>query len=243
MGFLKNAIKSGISEGISKGINKGINDAVGAAVNKAVTPVADKWAGKMAENIDQSLGTAGEALDSSREAALSVGEAERPMPAGFGFAHLSASLAQAQTAAEEYATELSKNLKECPQCGEAVPASNTFCPHCGTRLPETTMAEAYTCRQCGTQNNMDTRFCQKCGAVLPCYEEEYEREKAEREASEAAERQAAADAEAAEAARQAKIEEAKAGVNALKNKAAGLGGVAADKTLDAAASLFGKFRK
>lgn len=224
MGFLKNAITSGISEGISKGIN----GAVGAAVNKAVTPVADKWAGKVAQDIDQSIG----AVD---EAAGAAGEARRTIPAGSGFEHLSASLAQAQVAAQDYATEMSKNFKECPKCGETVPASNTFCPQCGAKLPEATMAESHVCKKCGTQNQIGTNFCQSCGAVLPHYEAEYEAERAEREA--------AAAAEAAEAARQAKLDEVKANANVLKNKAANISGAAADKALGAASSLLGKFIK
>lgn len=235
MGFLKNAIKSGISEGISKGIN----GAVGAAVNKAVTPVADKWAGKVADDLDQSLSSASDAMNASAEVMENAGEISRSMPQGSGFSRLSASLAQAQSAAEDYATEMSKNLKECPACGETVPATNTFCPLCGAKLPETTLAEGYICKKCGTQNKVDTNFCQACGAVLPHYEEEYAREQAEREAEAAAE--AAAQAEAA--ARQAKLDEAKAGANALKDKAFGLGNAAADKTISAAASLFGKFKK
>lgn len=56
MGFLKNLIGNGISNGISNGIKKGVSNAVSGAVQKAVNPVAEKWANKTAENLDQAAG-------------------------------------------------------------------------------------------------------------------------------------------------------------------------------------------
>ena len=57
MGLLGSILKNSISNGISNGISKGINNAVSGAVQKAVNPVAEKWANKAAEDLDNAAGT------------------------------------------------------------------------------------------------------------------------------------------------------------------------------------------
>lgn len=238
MGFLKRAISNGISEGISKGINK----AVGDAVNKAVAPAADKWAGRVAQSIDESAAAMDEVSRAAEQAPTTVGE-------GAGFASLTASLARMQQDAESYANELSKNLKECPECGEMASADKLFCPQCGAKLPEKTVGELHICEKCGMENTVGTRFCQSCGEVLPVYRAEYEAEQAEKRAMEEAEKQAAEEAKrrAEEAAaRDANPFGALKGIKIpdnLKEMAEDKGGAAVDKAFGAASSLFGKFKK
>ena len=62
---------------------------------------------------------------------------------------------------------MSKNIKVCPGCGEASDAGKKFCPHCGTKMPEETLAQSSVCPSCGKQNNVGTKFCSDCGTKLP----------------------------------------------------------------------------
>ncbi len=68
--------------------------------------------------------------------------------------------------AENYATEAAKNIKVCPACGEGATADKNFCPKCGTKLPEQTVAEGAVCPNCGKQNTVGTKFCTDCGTKL-----------------------------------------------------------------------------
>ncbi len=58
-------------------------------------------------------------------------------------------------------------MKECPQCGGVTTEDKKFCPTCGAKLPETTLAQGAVCPQCGKQNTIGTQFCAECGAKLP----------------------------------------------------------------------------
>ena len=154
MSFLKRAIREGIS--------RGIGDAVGNAVKQAVEPKATEWANKTAQQLDQM----------SQSHTKEVKES---------FSGLEGAFSNLQRAAENYATEVSKNVKVCPGCGEAVSAEKKFCPGCGARLPETTMAQSALCPACGKQNTVGMRFCDECGTKLPAAiaEEEAARKKME----------------------------------------------------------------
>ena len=66
-----------------------------------------------------------------------------------------------------YANEAAKNMKVCPGCGRPVSADKNFCPDCGAKLPEQTVAQGAVCPNCGRQNDFGTRFCQDCGTKLP----------------------------------------------------------------------------
>ena len=250
--------KRAVSAGISDGLGKGLREAVGEAVGKAVAPAAEKLAGKAAAQVSEQMEEAGAALGESM-AALNHADAQlrqnvaeleaegKTVPGvSGGFAGLGAAVAGLQQQAEAYATELAAKMKECPECGELSPADKTFCPHCGARLPDHTMAAGTLCPHCGKQNPPETRFCTDCGTVLPAYKEQYEQEQAERKAAEEAERRAAEEAErraAAKAKPSLPTDELRKGLKDLRGKAEDLGGAAAGKALDAAASLFGKFKK
>ena len=154
MSFLKRAIREGIS--------RGIGDAVSSAVKQAVEPKATEWANKTAQRFDDA------AQNQTQEVRQS-------------FSGLEGAFSNLQRAAENYATEMGKNLKVCPGCGETVSAEKKFCPGCGAKLPETTVAQGAQCPNCGKQNTVGTKFCEECGTKLPAAlaEEEAARKKME----------------------------------------------------------------
>jgi len=158
MSFLKKAIR----DGINKGISKGISEAVGGAVRKAVEPKATDWANRTAQQFDRMAQTH---TEEAKQTAVGLEGA---------FSNL-------QRAAENYATEIGKNIKVCPGCGEGVSADKKFCPGCGTKLPETTAAQGAVCSACGKQNTIGTKYCSACGTKLPgaIAEEEAARQKME----------------------------------------------------------------
>lgn len=250
----KNALGSGISQGISKGISAGLNKAVGEAVNKVAAPAVNKWAERTVGELNESFADIRQGVNDLNDAAASITPEQRDaIAAGFGGLDLG-NLGQLRANAEQYATEMAKSLKECPECGETCTADKIFCPSCGARLPEYTIAEAYVCPKCGKQNSVDTKFCQVCGEVLPVFREEYEAEKAEREAEKArmiaaeqAEQRRREAAAAAAAERDFGLSDLRAGlkggIGSLRSKAEDLGGDAAEKAFDAAANLLGRFKK
>ncbi|MBQ7005876.1 MAG: zinc ribbon domain-containing protein [Clostridia bacterium] len=140
MGFLERAIRRGVSEGIGK--------AVGQAITKAVEPTATELANKAAQHFDNA------AQQNSRPKAQIVSGLEG------AFANL-------ERAAQGYATEMSKNIKVCPNCNQPSDKEKTFCPSCGTKLPETTVSEGAVCTECNKQNPVGAKFCDACGAKLP----------------------------------------------------------------------------
>ena len=145
MGFLERAIRKGIREGVGK--------AVGDAISKAIEPTASNLANKAAEHIDN--------MAANNQAA------QPKAPSG-----LENAFSNLERAAQNYTTEMSRNLKICPACGKGATAENTFCPECGEKLPEKTVAEGAVCSSCGKQNPVGTKFCTDCGAKLPCAIEE-----------------------------------------------------------------------
>ena len=144
MGFLDRAIRQGIS--------KGVGDAISKAVEQVVTPKATELANRTAGQLDQAAGQTAESA-AQRSSGVTAG--------------LSGAFANLQRAAEGYATEMSKSVKLCPSCGQPAGADKVFCPSCGARLPEETVAQGAVCPSCGKQNTIGTRFCSDCGAKLP----------------------------------------------------------------------------
>ncbi len=142
MGLLERAIRKGVSQGVGR--------AVGEALSKAIEPKATELANKAAQHID--------------EAAARNEEYENQRRRSSGFEGAFSNL---ERAANNYATELGKNMKICPGCGETVTADKKFCPHCGAQLPEQTVADGAVCPNCGKQNAIGTKFCEDCGTKLP----------------------------------------------------------------------------
>lgn len=236
MGFLKDALKSGLSDGISKGIK----DAVNSAVETAVKPAADRYADAAAKEINAAASAMNASAEELNEAAGTAADA------GIDRASLSAGLNSYVSSMSSLATEFAKGFKECPNCGETCEADRKFCPNCGSALPETTIAEGLVCPKCGKQNTVGTKFCADCGTVLPMYREEVEQEMAERAALKA-EEEKNREYEARKTALSSKANETadifKDVTGDLRNKASEVGGQAVNSALDAAGSLFRKFRK
>ncbi len=151
MGFLERAIRNGI--------RKGIGDAVGNAVQRAVEPKATELANQAAERIDQANRQNMQRTNTSSDLESALGNLERSM--------------------QGYATEAAKNTKICPKCSRPSTADVKFCPGCGTKLPEETLAAGAVCSSCGKQNSIGTKFCSECGSKLPAAlaEEEAEAER------------------------------------------------------------------
>ena len=140
MGFLERAIRRGVSEGIGK--------AVGQAITKAVEPTATEFANKAAQHLDN--------------AAHNTENQAKKTASG-----LEGAFANLERAAQGYATEAAKNMKVCPSCNQPTTADKKFCPECGAKLPEQTVAQGAVCTGCGKQNSIGTKFCDACGAKLP----------------------------------------------------------------------------
>lgn len=147
MSFLKRAIE--------KGISKGISNAVGNAVKQAVEPKATEYANSVANELDQA------AQNAAQEKQELIKNSEKTS------GELESALANLQQSMENYATKAAKNMKICPKCQNPATADKKFCPTCGAKLPEETLAEGAVCPKCGKQNTIGTKFCQDCGEKLP----------------------------------------------------------------------------
>ncbi len=143
MGFLERAIRRGVSDAVGK--------AVGDAVRQAVEPKATELANQAADQIDQAVQSVNN-------------QAQQTVRQTSG---LEGALGNLQRSIEGYATEAAKNMKICPNCDEPATADKKFCPKCGTKLPDTTIAEGSVCPSCGKQNTVGTKFCSDCGTKLP----------------------------------------------------------------------------
>ena len=140
MSFLKRMIKDGIREGVSNAIG----DAVKGAVEPAATNLANKAAAKIEDVAEKDNAEAAEKQAETKSA----------------FSGLEGAFANLEKAAQSYATEISKNMKVCPECNTPTDAAKKFCPECGAKLPEETVADSSVCKECGTQNTPGTKFCQ-----------------------------------------------------------------------------------
>ncbi len=155
MSFLKRAIRDGVRQGIG--------DAVGKAVQQAIEPHAEELTNKAADYFERKSGNA------TREVRRSASGLEG------AFANL-------ERATQNYANQMSKNMKICPDCGQTTSADKSFCPSCGAKLPAQTVAEGALCPSCGRQNDVGTKFCQDCGTKLPAAIQEEQAQRAKDEA-------------------------------------------------------------
>ncbi len=132
---------------LERAIRRGVSDAVGKAVSKAIEPTVTDLTNKAANAIDQSVQNTEQHINRS--------------------SGLDGAMSNLERSVQGYATKAAANMKICPNCERATSADRKFCPDCGTRLPDQTVAEGARCSQCGTQNTVGTKFCQNCGAKLP----------------------------------------------------------------------------
>ena len=132
---------------LERAIRRGVSDAVGKAIGKAIEPTVTDLTNKAANAIDQA------AQNTEQQVARSSG--------------LEGAMANLERSVQGYATEAAKNMKVCPNCNKPTTADKKFCPECGTKLPEQTVAQGAVCLNCGKQNAIGTKFCQDCGTKLP----------------------------------------------------------------------------
>lgn len=151
MSFLKNMIKDKIREGVG--------GAISSAVQKAVEPRVSAYADKVARQYDMAT------EEISQQTARSTRTAASGMEGAF---------ANLQRSMETYATEMSRNVKVCPVCDTPTTSDKKFCPNCGAKLPEQTLADSAVCPACGKQNAVGTLYCSDCGAKLPTQEAQRE---------------------------------------------------------------------
>ena len=132
---------------LKRAIRRGVSDAGGKAIGKALEPTLNDLASKATSSIEQQTNTACKQPQQSFMPKDAMSRIERSM--------------------QGYVTEAAKNIKICPGCQKTVSADKKFCPECGERLPEHTIAQGAVCTSCGKQNEIGTRFCQDCGTKLP----------------------------------------------------------------------------
>ena len=140
-----------LERAIRRGVSNAVGNAVGKAVQQAVEPKATEFANKVAGQID-----------AATQHAAQQGEKTVRQASG-----LEDALSNLQRSVESYATEAAKNMKVCPNCQKTTSADKKFCPDCGARLPEGSVAQGAVCPSCGKQNVIGTKFCQDCGTKLP----------------------------------------------------------------------------
>lgn len=140
-----------LERAIRRGVSNAVGNAVGKAVQQAVEPKATEFANKAAGQID-----------AATQHAAQQGEKTVRQASG-----LEDALSNLQRSVESYATEAAKNMKVCPNCQKTTSADKKFCPDCGARLPEGSVAQGAVCPSCGKQNVIGTKFCQDCGTKLP----------------------------------------------------------------------------
>ena len=130
-------MSSFLERAIRRGISQGLGNAIGKAVQQAVEPKATEMANRAADHLEQAAGNAAQQTNQT------VGGLEG------AFANL-------ERAAQSYATEMSKNIKICPECGHSGGADSKFCPVCGAYMEVQTLAEVAVCPNCGKQNYIGT---------------------------------------------------------------------------------------
>ena len=140
-----------LERAIRRGVSNAVGNAVGKAVQQAVESKATEFANKAAGQID-----------AATQHAAQQGEKTVRQASG-----LEDALSNLQRSVESYATEAAKNMKVCPNCQKTTSADKKFCPDCGARLPEGSVAQGAVCPSCGKQNVIGTKFCQDCGTKLP----------------------------------------------------------------------------
>lgn len=136
MGFIRRTLEYAVGRSLSEVINK--------TVRQVVEPKATQYANSTARHINNA-GANAEYADAD---------------------NLTGAVGNLENSITGYANHLAANLKICPNCEKPSSADKKFCPHCGTKLPEATIAENAKCLSCGKQNSIGTKFCTGCGAKL-----------------------------------------------------------------------------
>ena len=136
-------------------IKDAVSGAVSEAVKKAVQPKADELA---ANAVSQAAAGAQAAEQAQTAGSTEAAPSKEEMQAALG------TLGSLFSGFAQHAAE---NMKICPKCGEGASADKDFCPSCGAKLPDMTVADGVKCTKCGRQNEPGTKFCSGCGEKLP----------------------------------------------------------------------------
>lgn len=174
MGFLDRAIKRGISNAVGRAVETSVRNVVAPKVEEVTANAVNSAANSINNAVGANQAPA-QPQGSYQQGGYQQGGYQQFQPAS---QVNQAEVSQAAStlggifgafggAAMNFANEAAKNMKICPACGEGASADNTFCPSCGAKLPETTVAQDAVCTACGAQNSVGTKFCAKCGAKLP----------------------------------------------------------------------------
>lgn len=161
--LIKNAVSGAVGEAMQSAVKKAVQPAADAAAKKAAEAVTDaaQQTVQAAQQTSQAAGQAGaEAAASGAEAAAAGTEMPSQSEIESAFGMLGAMM-------QGMADGAAKNLKVCPSCGEGAEADEMFCPKCGAKLPEMTVAQSLQCTKCGKQNKVGQKFCTGCGEKLP----------------------------------------------------------------------------
>ncbi len=144
MGFLKRTLEYAVGRSLSEVINK--------TVKQALEPKATEYANRASRHLSGANENQAYTDADNLEGAMS---------------NLNQNL-------NAYANRVAAAMKVCPSCEKPSSSDKKFCPHCGTKLPEKTLAEERFCSSCGKENAPGTKFCTGCGAKLssPVQEEQ-----------------------------------------------------------------------
>ncbi len=145
--------KNIIGDALGEDFGKNLGDAINKASQQVKEPAATDCGSKQPEPCQE------EGKETSKKTNNSA--------AANNIENVFASLKQTM---EGYATEVSKNIKVCPNCETPNGADKKFCTSCGAKLPEETLAQGTLCPKCGKQNPVGTKFCSDCGEKLPAVE-------------------------------------------------------------------------
>ena len=151
-------------------IKDAVGNAVSEAVKKAVQPKADEIAAnavsQAADALNQTANQTAAAADAVNQAAAEGAQAAAGTEAP-SKEEMQAALGALGSLFGGFVQHAAENMKVCPKCGESASADKDFCPSCGAKLPDMTVADGAKCPKCGKQNEPGTRFCSGCGEKLP----------------------------------------------------------------------------
>ncbi len=168
MGFLKRAIKRGIQEGLENTLGKAVEETsqqifanVGNAAAEKVKDATEEYRKQPTQPVQQA------AQPQMTEQPAGTTASRQPADWQSALSGLGGIFGELAGSAQAYATEMSKTMKECPDCGTMAGMDKKFCPECGAKLPEETISRSALCPNCGKQNEIGTKFCSDCGTKLP----------------------------------------------------------------------------
>ena len=155
---------------IKDAVSGAVGNAVSEAVKKAVQPKADEIAvnavNQAADALNQTANQTAAAADAVNQAAAEGAQAAAGTEAP-SKEEMQAALGTLGSLFGGFVQHAAENMKVCPKCGEGASADKDFCPSCGAKLPDMTVADGAKCTKCGKQNEPGTRFCSGCGEKLP----------------------------------------------------------------------------